>query len=95
MLSETATMLKAILHTRSHKDGSCRIWNGSWGGAGYGYITIKGQRVSVRRLAVQLSGRAIGEYQTVVRRVKLCSHVRCINPSHLEVRDRAKGGRSS
>ena len=92
----TPETLKEVFKTKTTKDGTCLVWNGPWAGAGYGYVMINDQRVSARRVAYELHHDVtLKSSQTVVRRQKLCDHIRCVNPRHLELRERGKGGRTS
>lgn len=72
---------------RIQADG-CWTWVGAGAGSGYGIITVDGKDVNVRREMYRQTHGEPGE--RIVR--STCDNMSCVNPAHLVLGDRTKGG---
>jgi hypothetical protein len=83
-------LIERILKKVKKKDG-CWLWLGATAGNGYGVLVVKGKRVTLRRLLWELIN---GKKHLAKRTLRsTCNHRQCINPKHLTIWDRNKGGR--
>lgn len=62
-------------------DGDCWLWTGGTSTAGYGYVTIAGDKHLCHRLAYELM---VGEIPAGLQLDHLCRVPRCVNPEHLD-----------
>lgn len=71
--------------------GACWLWTGQLQGAGYPVLRHGGRRQSARRLSYEAHG-----ILPAARNRALwaeCGRADCVNPKHLKVNSRRKGGR--
>jgi len=81
--------LKKRLGERIRKIDGCWEWVGTTSASGYGVLNVNGKRVMARRLSYELHIGSLGN--RIVRSV--CNSPGCVNPKHLILGDRLKGGR--
>lgn len=77
----SAIRLAAVFSKFVNKTDSCWIWRGSTATAGYGYVSIEGERFRAHRLIYEALKGPIPEGAHLDH---LCRNRACVNPDHLE-----------
>jgi hypothetical protein len=91
--TSTHAALRARILARIVKNGrGCWVWQGKTVGKGYPVFKVNNVVSSVRRVSYVVFGRkpALG-CQALWS--KPCGNPRCVNPTHLKIHSRVKGGR--
>jgi hypothetical protein len=70
----------------------CWNWNGALGGF-YPAFEVNGKRINVRRMCFAIYNRPPGRCVISIRTT--CHNQRCVNPAHLMIKLKRKGGRKA
>lgn len=68
------------IKSRTHMEGNCRVWNGSW--CGYPLIAVQGKAIRLHRKLYEIVHGPIPEGMIVRHK---CDNKRCLNINHLEL----------
>ena len=88
-------LLKRVMAKVRKLNSGCWTWRGATAGGKYGVITVRNRPVNVRRLLYFLRYVKGSEEveEGAYELVNTCGNRSCINPDHLEVGGKKKGGR--